>query len=152
MTENNAPSLEKKIRTYLIALGMIGLLDSLYLSYIKITNTTASCAGIGDCDVVNSSPYSEIYGIPIALLGAGAYLLMLFLLVMESRGGVWRTRGPLVVFLFTLVGVIYSAYLTYIEIAVLHAICPYCVVSAVVLVLMLALSTYRYISFDGEDL
>ena len=152
MPKNNVSSLDKKLRTVLITLGLLGLLDSIYLTYIKVTNTSAACAGIGDCDAVNSSPYSEIYGIPIAIFGAGAYLLMLFLLTMESRGGMWRTRGPLVVFLLTLAGVMYSAYLTYIEIAVLHAICLYCVISAVILVLMLVLAAYRYISIDEDDL
>ena len=140
-----------KIRISLFVLALIGLLDSVYLTYIKLANATASCAGIGDCDAVNSSQYAEIFGIPIALLGAGAYLTILFILIMEPRGGFWNAQGPLLVFLISLIGVMYSAYLTYIEIWVLYAICPYCVLSAIVLVLMLILSVFRYMRGDLDD-
>jgi uncharacterized membrane protein len=126
-----------------ILLAILGLLDSLYLSWIKLTHQEALCSNIGDCETVNNSVYSEIGGIPIALLGAGAYLAILAVLLLESRNAFWRDNGVFIVFGLSLVGVLYSGYLTYIEIAVLQAICPFCVVSAVVLVLLLILSVVR---------
>jgi uncharacterized membrane protein len=99
---------------------------------------------------VNTSQYSEIWGIPIALLGAGAYLVIIVLLLLEERSELMREYSPLLVFGLSLVGVIYSIYLTYIEVAVLRAICPYCVISAVVLVLLLVLSTIRLIQTFRE--
>jgi len=146
-TSTTSPK-DVKVRRILAVLGFIGLLDSAYLSYIKLANATASCAGIGDCDAVNSSKYADIFGIPIALLGAGAYIVMLLILFMEARDPLWRANGPLTLFVLTLIGVLYSAYLTYVEIAILHAICPYCVISAVVLVAMFSLSVYRYLRDD----
>src|SRR3972149_5008628 len=70
-------------------LAIAGLLDSLYLSYIKLANQTASCDLIGDCEKVNNSRYAVIGGVPIAVLGAGAYLLILGLLYLDrsSAGG-----------------------------------------------------------------
>jgi uncharacterized membrane protein len=136
----------------LVISGLIGLIDSVYLTYIKLTNATASCAGIGDCDAVNSSQYAEIAGIPIALLGAGAYLMMLVLLYLERRSLRWRDQVPLLLFVLTLIGVLYSAYLTYVEIAILHAICPYCVLSAVILVIMLTISVYRFVKGVPEEI
>ncbi len=62
---------DKMLRSIAFVTTFVGLLDSIYLSYIKLSHNEAFCAGIGDCDVVNTSPYSEIAGIPIALLGAG---------------------------------------------------------------------------------
>jgi len=136
---------DRNLRLILGVLGVIGLLDSAYLTYIKLANATASCAGIGDCDAVNSSQYAEIFGIPIALLGAGAYLMMFILLFLEKRSDFWRQQAPLFLFVLTLIGVLYSAYLTFVEVAILHAICPYCVLSAIVLVIMFAISLYRFI-------
>jgi len=147
---SNAKSTDVKIRFSLIVLSIIGLLDSVYLTYIKLANATASCAGIGDCDAVNSSSYAEIAGIPIALLGAGAFLAMFLLVFLEKRSDFWLEQGPLFVFMLSLIGVLYSAYLTYVEIWVLNAICPYCVLSAIVLVLILGLSIYRFVRAAPE--
>jgi uncharacterized membrane protein len=135
--------LPQKTRWVAVGLSGLGLLDSLYLTWVKWSHNLAFCGGIGDCEAVNFSIYSEIRGIPIALLGAGAYLTMMFLLMMEGRDGFWSSEGPWITFGISLTGVLYSAYLTYIELAVLHAVCPYCVVSAVILVALLVLNIYR---------
>ncbi|MDA1330409.1 MAG: vitamin K epoxide reductase family protein [Chloroflexi bacterium] len=127
----------------LIVLAGIGLLDALYLTWIKLANQQAMCAGIGNCEVVNSSQYAELAGMPIALFGASAYLLILVLLLLEDRTEFLSENGPMLIFGFSLAGVLYSAYLTYIEIYVLRAICPFCVLSAIVLVALLALSWLR---------
>jgi uncharacterized membrane protein len=128
-----------------LILAGLGLIDSIYLSYVKLSNSYAICGPIGDCESVNNSQYAEIAGIPIAILGAGAYLAIILLLWLENRGEFWIEYSPIIVFGISLAGVLYSAYLTYIEIFVLRAICPYCVISAVILVLLLALTTIRLI-------
>jgi uncharacterized membrane protein len=135
-------------RTSLI-LALIGLADSIYLTYIKLANATASCAGIGDCEAVNSSKYAEVAGIPIALLGAGAFAAIIILLLIEKRSEFWQDTAPLVVFGISLTGVLYSAYLSYVEIAILHAICPYCVLSALVLVALLVISVVRLLKDEN---
>jgi uncharacterized membrane protein len=134
---------EEKYRVGSLILAGIGLVDSLYLTYVKLTNSYAICGPIGDCESVNSSSYAEIAGIPIALLGAGAYLVIILLVLTEQRGEFWEEYAPIFVFGLSFAGVLYSAYLTYLEIFVLRAICPYCVVSAIVLVLLLVLSSAR---------
>lgn len=131
-------------------LAGIGLVDSIYLSWLKISDTYAFCGPVGDCESVNTSPYAEVMGIPVALLGAGAYLSILALLFLEIRGGFWEEYGSMLVFGISLAGVLYSAYLTYIEIAVLRAICPYCVVSAVALVLLLLFTILRLVYNQRE--
>ena len=129
-------------RIALIA-AIIGALDSLYLSWVKIINSQVFCGTSGQCETVNNSRYSEISGIPIAYLGLGAYLVILAFLYIETRSSFWKENSPLAIFGISLVGVIYSAYLTYIEIAVLHAICPYCVVSALVMLCLFIISIFR---------
>ncbi len=140
VTKKNTSTMILKVSA---VLALIGLADSIYLTYIKLANATASCAGIGNCESVNSSKYAEIAGIPIALFGAGAFLAILFLLFIENRSEFWKNTAPMAVFGISLAGVLYSAYLTYVEIAILHAICPYCVLSAVVLVALLVISVVR---------
>lgn len=131
------------LRKASLILAGIGLLDALYLTWIKLANQEVLCSGIGDCATVNSSQYSSIGGIPIAMLGVGAYLLILFVLWREQGSSFFQENGPLIVLGVSLVGVLYSGYLTYIELYVVHAICPYCVLSAVVLVLLMVLSGLR---------
>jgi uncharacterized membrane protein len=131
-------------------LAAVGLLDSLYLAWIKLSNNTAACAGIGDCDAVNSSRYAEVAGIPIALIGVLGYLVILVALAAELRWpqAAWTLR--LAVFGMALAGALYSAYLTYIELAVIYAVCPFCVVSAVCMVGILILSVLRLRAADAE--
>jgi uncharacterized membrane protein len=140
----------KNIRIVSIVLACIGLVDSLYLTWVKVSNRYALCGPIGDCESVNSSRYSEINGVPIALLGAGAYLLIIVLLALEVRDGIWKEYGPFIVLGITLAGSLYSVYLTYVEIAVIHAICPYCVVSAIVIIILFISSIARLLVEDPE--
>jgi uncharacterized membrane protein len=127
-----------------MSLAILGTIDAVYLTYIKIAHERALfCEAGGGCDVVNSSPYSELFGVPISLLGLGAYLAILAVLVLETRWAVADTYGPLTVFGLALTGSLYSAYLTYLELFVIHAVCPYCVVSAVLITGLLILAIMR---------
>ncbi len=126
-----------------IALAAIGLVDSAYLSWLKLADATAACAGIGDCEAVNNSRFATVGGIPIALLGALSYGAILALFFADRVRPEWRMAGRVAMFGLTLAGTLYSAYLTYVEVAVLRAICPFCVVSAVVMALLLVISVLR---------
>lgn len=126
--------------------GLVGLVDAGYLTWIKLSHQEAACIkGIGDCFTVNTSQYSTIAGIPVALLGLIAYLAILLVLFLEARGGLfWEENGVLLVFGLSLFGTLFSAYLTYLELAVIKAICPFCVVSAIAMVLLLVFSIARF--------
>lgn len=87
-------------------------------------------------------------GIPIAILGAGMYLVLLGILGLELRSPFWVANGPLAVFGISLAGVLYSAYLTYLEVAVIHAICPYCVISAIALVVIFGATVIRLVKYQ----
>src|SRR3970040_2728631 len=127
-----------------VALALLGAADSAYLTWVKLVKSQALfCVEGGGCDTVNNSIYSEINGIPIAILGLGVYLAIALLLALEDRAGALETYGPLAVFGLALTGTLYSAYLTYVELFVIHAICPYCVVSALVITGLLILAIVR---------
>lgn len=132
-----------RARLITMVLAGLGLIDSAYLTFIKLANATAICADIGDCDTVNNSRYAEIGGIPIALLGFGAYLAILLLLLWEPQAGDKGDFIRLAVFGVALAGTMYSAYLTYLEVAVLRAICPYCVLSALLITAICAIGFVR---------
>lgn len=108
-----------------------------YLTYVKLFGLEPYCAGVGDCEAVQTSRYAELFGIPLAVLGLGAYLALLALWWVKERD--WQGFGLLaaqVFFLGTLVGLLLSAYLTYLELFVILAICPWCVASAAVMTLL----------------
>lgn len=95
--------------------------------------TATFCTGAGGCETVNTSPYSTIAGIPIALIGLGAYVVIGALAFASTRDWPISEQAPLAVFGLSLIGVLYSLYLTYLELFVIRAICPWCVASAVLI-------------------
>jgi uncharacterized membrane protein len=129
----------------LLILDGIGLLIALYLTWIDVTDSSALCIGFGGCDIVRASRYSRISGIPVAVLGVIGYLLIGLALYAETRAEWSKITFLNMEFGLSLSGTIYSAYLTYLEIAVIYAICPYCVASATIMVVMLIISSWRLV-------
>lgn len=128
-----------------IILVVIGLIVSVYMTIYKATSNDALCLGSGDCSTVNASRYSEVYGIPVAAIGLIGFLAILAVLLLENRQEFLRKNGNLLVFGMSLVGVLYTAYLTYLEIFVIRAICPFCVFAAVTITIVFILSTIRLV-------
>jgi len=121
-------------------MAVIGLLDSIYLLIYKLSDNNAMCLGSGGCSTVNASRYSELYNIPVSLYGILAFLGIALLLIFEHKNIVTKENSNLFVFGISLVGVIFSAYLTYIEFYVIYAVCPFCVVSAIVMTIIFIVS------------
>lgn len=134
---------ESRLRWFSLALAILGLVVASYLVYIKYNPTSSLCTGVGGCASVNTSTYSELMGFPVAAYGAAAFIFLVSVLLLETCLGLLRQWGPLLVFGVSLAGTLYSAYLTYIEIAVIDAVCPYCVTSAVVMTLIFLASIFR---------
>lgn len=141
-----------KLWVWSLVIACIGFLDAVYLIILKYTNNKGMCLeGIGDCWSVNISRYSMIGGIPVAGLGAMGFLAIIALLLLENRGGFWLNQGLMVNFGLSLIGVLFSAYLTYIEIAVIHAICPFCVLSAICMLILFGLNLARLAPSKTND-
>jgi uncharacterized membrane protein len=134
-----------------LLLAVAGLVDAGYLTWIKLTGNAVACSNVGNCEIVNNSRFATIQGIPIALFGAGAYLVILILLGWERLDPPLGETTRMAVFGLTLVGILYSAYLTYVELAILKAICPYCLASAVIMTLLFVLSIARLRRSGVED-
>lgn len=132
---------KRKITLISLILSVIGLLDSIYLLIIKITYNPLLCIqGLGDCWAVNTSRYSEIFGIPISLWGIIGYMLisLLLLIIRYNTALVQIARYGL--FGLTLFGFLFSAYLTYVEFLILKAWCPFCILSAIIMTIIFIVS------------
>ncbi len=138
--------LNKRLPLASFLLAFLGFIDSSYLLWIKFSQNQSLCfIGVGDCITVNSSKYSEWFGIPVAVIGMTGYLVFLLLIFFEQKNDFLQSNGLLLQFGVTLIGIIFSAYLTYIEVAVLRTICPFCVISAIIMTSIFALTIARLI-------
>jgi uncharacterized membrane protein len=136
-----APSIRTKRRyaaprATLLALAVLGVLISAYLTWTHFAGLTPVCTGSGEgCKTVQSSRYASLLGIPVALLGLIAYGGLIFSTVL------WRETGIYLGFVISLVGTLFSAYLTYLEIFVIGALCQWCLASAAIMVAALTCAT-----------
>jgi len=117
-------------QTASLALAIPGVLVAGYLTYSHYDTGALVCT-VGDCKTVQNSPYAEIAGIPISILGMGMYLAVIGLGFLRRTRPAWASTATMAAFALVLSGAVYAAYLTYLEIAVIEAICQWCVTSAV---------------------
>lgn len=137
-----------------IALSVLGAADAIYLFILKLTQNELMCVGNHGCITVNNSVYSEIYGIPVSIFGLLGYVAILAILLLEKWPDVAKKmgplnlvseNGPLLIFGSTIIGVLFSAYLTYIEAFVIFAYCPFCVASAIIMTILFVLAIIRLV-------
>jgi uncharacterized membrane protein len=126
-------------------LACLGVLDATYLLVYKLTGNNGMCWGNGGCHDVNFSSYSEIGGIPVSVFGIVTFLVIAGILLLEPRLIIAKENGPLAIFGIGLAGVAFTAYLTWLEVYVIHAICPFCVATAVIIALIFILAVIRLI-------
>lgn len=121
----------------LIAIG--GLIIAGYLSYIEITRTDAVCGPVGDCNLVQQSPFAYLFGvIPIGPLGLAGYAVILGLWIIQRyRPANLGNAVDLLIWLLALIGTLFSIYLTFLEPFVIGATCMWCVSSAIAMTLLL---------------
>ncbi len=128
---------ETGLRIALGAVAVAGLAVSGYLTAVRAAGDDPACVIGGGCHTVQNSEYSELAGIPVAVLGLVAYATLLAAAILPGPLG--RTLG-----LFTaVVGVGFSLYLTYLELFVIDAICAWCVASAILILIALVLTVLR---------
>ena len=128
-------------RQAIVLLALVGLLVATYLWLYKIGVLGELQCGTGSCEAVQASRYAELFGIPVAFYGVAGYatLMALGLAGLQPRFAGDRRAVVLLATLAT-VGFAFSLYLTAIELFVLHEICRWCVVSAVIMTAIWVLS------------
>lgn len=123
-------------------LCVMGLGVAAYLSYVEITQTSAVCGPVGNCNTVQQSEYARLFGIlPIGVLGLIGYGA-LFVAWLISRAASTRLSdlATLALFAMTTLGTIFSIYLTFLEPFVIGATCAWCLSSAVFMTVLMWLS------------
>jgi uncharacterized membrane protein len=115
----------------LAVLAVAGMGVAAYLTYTHWADEAVACGSLGRCETVQQSEYSTIVGVPVALLG-GLAAAALLAIVLSRLGGLplaveWASLATLAL---TTASVAFAAYLTYVELFVLDAICVYCVALA----------------------
>lgn len=127
----------------LLALG--GLFVSAYLWLFKLGYLGTIACGTGGCETVQLSPQSRFLGVEVAAIGAAGYalLLVLSLLTLQPRfaGRSWPLAAQLAA---SGVAVVFTAYLKYLELFVIHAICRWCVASAVIIAVLFGVTLAEY--------
>ena len=135
----------------ILLLALLGVGVSGYLLYEHFVAPIACFTGTG-CQTVDDSVYSEVFGIPMSGIGLVSYLGIIGLQL-----GNLRARDPLAsyfqlaVFGAAVAGVVFAAYLTYLEVVVIQALCSWCLTSAVLITLILLISIWTLRTLRSED-
>jgi uncharacterized membrane protein len=136
---------QRTMRIAMIVLATIGVGLASYLTYVHYAGIKPACTAGESCTKVQTSIYSDLAGVPVALMGLIGYIAILgSLLAPESE----RTR--LITVLLALSGFAFSAYLTYRELFSIHAICEWCVSSAGIMTLLAILATTRFLRASDQ--
>lgn len=118
----------RKLSVVMMVVSFIGFLDSMYLTANRFFGVPLKCNVTHQCDTVTSSPYSDIAGVPVVLLGVFFYLAVFFgaYLYLETK----NRRVLTAVALLPVGGFGFSIWLTVVQAFILHAWCQYCLLSA----------------------
>ncbi len=137
----------RALKTTLLVLSVIGICLAGYLTYVHYSGVTPPCSIKGNpCSQVQKSKYSELAGVPVALMGLIGYIAILgSLLAPESEEMRFATVA------LALAGFGFSMYLTYREVFTLHKICEWCVGSAVLVTIIMCLSIWRFMRGDAPS-
>jgi uncharacterized membrane protein len=132
---------DRRLRTAVAVLALAGIGVAGYLTWVHYADLDPICAGGGGgCEKVQSSDYAELAGVPVALLGLIGYVAILGSLALPGEAG--RFTGALLAF----VGFGFSAWLTYVELFEIDAICQWCVASAVIMTALTVVTALRVAS------
>jgi uncharacterized membrane protein len=137
----------KGLQLVLIAAGIV---VSGYLTYVKATGVAMACVqgGAFNCDRVQNSAYSEMFGIPIAYMGLALYLVLGAIILLEQRISLFAEYGQIMVLGLSIFGWLFSMYLVYIQFFVLEALCPWCLAHEAIFTVFFGAAILRYMRYQ----
>ena len=114
-------------------LALLGLFDAAYLALEHIVGETGGYCPTGGCAAVQSSAYSAVFGVPVAYVGVAGYAALLGVALLSlSVDTIAGLRAPALLLALASSGVLFSFYLSYVQLGVIGAICFWCVASAAI--------------------
>ena len=132
----------KRLSIVSLVLAIVGAGISGYLTYVHYNLDALVCAG-GGCEIVQTSRYSEIMGIPVALMGLLMFLAVIALIVVRDRIEEYAYLANAGIMILLVSSLIYFGYLTYLEANVIHAWCQWCVATSIVAVILFLVVAFR---------
>jgi uncharacterized membrane protein len=128
-------------RMLIAALALIGVFVALYLTLYKLGMIGHLACTIGGCEQVNASRWATFFGVPVATWGLAFYVIT-FIIAITGTTSTYITNRTISIALtiLSLGSFLFSAWLTSLELFVIHAICQYCVISALIVTLIFVTS------------
>ena len=138
-TNPSGDLISRGLLVFLIVIAAIGFSDATYLTIEHYTNTNPPCF-VGSCELVLTSAYSTVAGVPVAAFGIVYYLCILVGLVvfLESK----KEKALRMALLGTVIGFLASLYFFILQAFVLHAFCQYCLISATTSTILFVTAIY----------
>ena len=134
-------------------LAFIGVFLSTYLTLYKLGYLGELQCAVGSCETVNTSRWATFFGLPVAAWGLGFYVATLGLVMLGIQERYADSRGVSIALVaMTGWGVLFSGWLTYLELFVIDAICMWCVISAIIVAIMFFVSLADLRDFRGEPI
>ena len=133
-----------RLRAASATVALVGLGIATYLTIVHYSGGAPVCAIAHGCATVQSSHWSKLAGIPVAILGLAGYFALVGSLAIRGEPG--RLAGAAI----ALTGAGFSLYLTYLELFEIDAICQWCVGSAVIMAVLAILTTLRAIAVPAS--
>jgi len=128
----------------MLVLALIGIADAFYDSYAIYNGWVLWCPPpIDGCNIVANSPYARVVDVPLGYVGVVYYLYMFALVALLAFDPF--SRGlRLGVVLYAATGVAFSVYFMYVQFTFIHAFCIYCVISAVLTLLLFIAALWHF--------
>lgn len=136
--------LDRRLRLFQFLLALVGLGAAIYLTYSKYAHE-GQCAIAAGCGVVQNSPWSTLFGVPVPVLGIVGYVGILGALLLPQRNELVR----LSVVVMAGIGFLFSMFLMYRAYITLDAFCPFCTTSAAMMTLLAITAVTRFVLGPG---
>jgi uncharacterized membrane protein len=127
---------DRHLRVAVAGLALAGAAVAAYLVYTRYTGTRIACT-TGGCETVQHSKYAKLAGVPVAVLGLVAYLAIFATALSE------RVEAAAVGAAIALGGLAFAVYLIVVQVAVIDAICQWCLASDAILAVLAVLTVER---------
>ena len=135
--------------------ALAGMFVALYLTLYKLGYIGTLVCAVGSCETVQTSKWATFLGFPVGGWGVAYYVAVFALSITGLSAALSESRGVSLLLLgMTGFGVIFSLWLTYLELFVIHAICQWCVISAILAIALFVISVLdlREVTSFGEAL
>lgn len=137
---------DRALHRAMLILTLVGIGIASYLTYVHYKGLSPICALNQGCEKVQSSRYAKVGGVPVPLIGLIGYVAIFVSLLIRGELARLATAA------MTIGGFAFSVYLTSLELFRIHAICQWCVGSAIVMTSLAALATIRVLRAPGDGL